>query len=233
MAQEGLNKGMKVAIDGPAGAGKSTIARKIAEKLGIAYLDTGAMYRVVTLKIMRQNIALDQETDLAELLSDINIEFSFSKEGTKVFMDGEDVTEEIRSRKVNELVSAVSALPAVRHRLVQMQREIADNWGSVVMDGRDIGTVVLSDASRKIFLDASLEERAKRRWIECRDNGQNVSLEQIRQEISSRDTIDSNRQISPLKMAPDAFRIDTTDLNISCVVDLVIAYIEKDHPGER
>ncbi len=216
---------MKIAIDGPAGAGKSTIARELAAKTKIAYLDTGAMYRAVTLKFLRLGTDIDDLAGTEQLLNSINIDFSFTDDVTRVFLDGAEVTDEIRSSEVNKMVSPVSALPAVRGKLVKMQQDLAEKWGSVVMDGRDIGTRVLPDAAYKFYLDASPEERARRRWQECRDKGRTDTLEEIKQEINNRDRIDSSRAESPLQAAEGAIIIDTTNMARQEVLQAVMNYM--------
>lgn len=211
-----------IAIDGPAGAGKSTIARIIADKLKILYIDTGAMYRAVTLEIIRKSIKLEDIDKIRELIDKIEIELK----DNKVYLNREDVTEEIRQQQVSNLVSPVSAIKDVRKKLVELQREMASN-NSVVMDGRDIGTNVLKSANVKIFLTASVEERAKRRYTEMVNKGYKVELETIKSEIIMRDKIDSSREINPLKKAEDAIVIDTTDKNIENVVEEIICIVKK------
>ena len=217
---------MQVAIDGPASSGKSTISKLIAKENHFVYLDTGAMYRVVTLAVLRNNISLDDYEAIEKLVQTIEIGFSMQDGKQSVFMNGEDVTDEIRSVEVTRNVSAVSALKEVRTRLVHLQQEIAENH-SIIMDGRDIGTVVLPQAEIKIFLVASVEERARRRFIENQEKGIEMSYEELVEDIRRRDHIDSTRKESPLKKAEDAIEIDTTTMTIEDVVKTVTALIQK------
>lgn len=217
---------MQVAIDGPASSGKSTISKLIAKKNHFLYLDTGAMYRVVTLAVLRNHISLEDLDAINELVQNIEIRFTMKDGKQSVFMNGEDVTDEIRSVEVTKNVSAVSALKEVRTRLVHLQQEIAENH-SIIMDGRDIGTVVLPQAEIKIFLVASVEERAKRRFIENQEKGIEMSYEELVEDIRRRDHIDSTRKESPLKKADDAIEIDTTTMTIDDVVKTVTALIQK------
>ena len=217
---------MQVAIDGPASSGKSTISKLIAKENHFVYLDTGAMYRVVTLAVLRNKISIDDHEAIEKLVQTIEIGFSMQDGKQSVFMNGEDVTDEIRSVEVTRNVSAVSALKEVRTRLVHLQREIAENH-SIIMDGRDIGTVVLPQAEIKIFLVASVEERAKRRFIENQEKGIEMSYEELVEDIRRRDHIDSTRKESPLRKAEDAIEIDTTTMTIEDVVKTVTALIQK------
>ena len=217
---------MQVAIDGPASSGKSTISKLIAKENHFVYLDTGAMYRVVTLAVLRNHISLDDYEAIENLVQNIEIGFSMQDGKQSVFMNKEDVTNEIRSLEVTKNVSAVSALKEVRTRLVHLQREIAENH-SIIMDGRDIGTVVLPQAEIKIFLVASVEERAKRRFIENQEKGIEMSYEELVEDIRRRDYIDSTRKESPLKKAEDAIEIDTTTMTIEDVVKTVTTLIQK------
>ena len=217
---------MQVAIDGPASSGKSTISKLIAKENHFVYLDTGAMYRVVTLAVLKNQISLDDHRAIEQLVQTIEIGFSMQDGKQSVFMNGEDVTDEIRSVEVTKNVSAVSALKEVRTRLVHLQQEIAENH-SIIMDGRDIGTVVLPQADIKIFLVASVEERAKRRYIENQEKGIEMSYEELVEDIRRRDYIDSTRKESPLKKADDAIEVDTTKMTIEDVVKTVTALIQK------
>lgn len=208
-----LEKGIRIAIDGPAAAGKSTIAKLAAETLGYTYIDTGAMYRAITYKAIRENINIGQAEDLAELLNRTEIRLVPSLSGQAVLLDGEDVSEEIRTREVTSSVSEVASHRQVREAMVERQQEMVKS-GSVVMDGRDIGTHVIPDAELKIFMSASVEERAKRRQLENEKRGIPSSIEVLQQEIELRDKMDSEREVSPLKKAEDAIFIDTTQMTI-------------------
>lgn len=213
-----------VAIDGPGGAGKSTIARLLAEKLNYLHLDTGAMYRAVTLAALNKEIDFDNKTKLVELAKEIKIEFDLTG---KVFLDGEDVSQEIRSEKVNEFVSKTAAVKGVRQVLVKKQQQIAA-VNKVVMDGRDITTVVLPDAEYKFFLTASLTERAKRRYEQLKKQNKEANLDEIKASIARRDKFDSEREHSPLTIADDAVVIDTTKLDIPNVISEILKIMSGD-----
>ncbi|MFA6001573.1 MAG: (d)CMP kinase [Thermoleophilia bacterium] len=217
---------MIVAIDGPAGAGKSTIARMIAARRGWTYLDTGAMYRTVTLLALEQDIPPGASDELGQLSQNIEMNFKPGPDGSpRVFAGCREVTEEIRSPRVTANVSEVSAQAPVREAMVEMQRALT-SIGDVVVDGRDIGTVVCPNAEVKIFLTASNSERARRRRLELEAKGIEVPQERMEQEISARDEYDSSRKVSPLKAADDAVHVDTTDLGIYAVVDRVMEIID-------
>jgi len=205
-----------IAVDGPAGAGKSTVSRLLAQRLGLAYVDTGAMYRAVALLAAERGIAVDDETALARLCD--AIAFGFSAEGDRLLVDGRDLTEAVRRREVADLASRVSVQPAVRERLVARQRALAES-GGVVMEGRDIGTVVLPDAALKVFLTATAAERARRRARELRNRGEAVDEAALEAEIAARDARDSSRATAPLRAAADAVVLDTTQLSIAQVVE--------------
>lgn len=217
---------MQVAIDGPASSGKSTISKLITKETGFLYLDTGAMYRATTLAFLRNNISVDDASAIDELLENLVISFKNTEDGQLVFLNGEDVTREIRDLEVTRNVSEVSAIKAVRVKLVKMQQEIAENH-SIIMDGRDIGTVVLPNAELKIFLVASVKERALRRFRENQEKGIELSLEKLEEEIAHRDFLDSTRKESPLKKADDAIEIDTTSLSIQEVVSKITNLIQE------
>lgn len=222
-----MDRKLTIAIDGPAGAGKSTIARVLAQKLGIIYIDTGAMYRAVALAAIRQGIDTRDSKDVAKLADQINISIEITEEGQTIILEKEDVNALIRTPEVSVGSSNVARVPAVRERLVHIQRDIARN-NSVVMDGRDIGTVVLPDAELKIFLTASVEERAKRRYNELCEKGEyNVSIKEVEDDIRYRDFNDSTRNCAPLKIADDAKVIDTTGKTIDMVVQLILDETKK------
>ncbi|MGA9519270.1 MAG: (d)CMP kinase [Trichococcus sp.] len=219
-------KKMNIAIDGPASAGKSTIAKKVAEKLGYIYLDTGAMYRTLTYAALSNGVDLDDEEELHKLLKGIRITFSTAEnEMQRVFLNEEDVTDSIRSEEVTQNVSLVSSFAKVREEMVSRQKSIARS-GGVVMDGRDIGTVVLPDAEVKIFMTATAEERALRRYKENIAKGMTTSLEELTEDMKRRDHLDSTRMISPLKKADDAIVLDSTHLEIDEVVKRILGIIE-------
>ena len=214
-----------VAIDGPAGAGKTTIAKAVATALGWEYVDTGAMYRALTLKALREGLDPADDDGLARLTDGIEISFN----GRHVFLDGEDVTDQIRSGRVTEAAPQVAAHPGVRHALVERQRSMA-KARDVVMEGRDIGSVVVPDALLKIFLSASLEERAKRRLDETGGDGAN-ELERMQRSIAERDAADSGRATSPLVKADDAVAIDTTGRDVAVIVEEIVALLEERRGG--
>lgn len=205
---------LSIAIDGPAGAGKSTLAKRLAESIGFLYVDTGAIYRSVGLFVHKQNKNCERAQEVISVLPDLELAIVHEADGLQhMLMNGEDVTFQIRQNEVSRLASLVSRIPEVRAFLLKTQRNMAKQH-SVVMDGRDIGTVILPDAALKIFLTASVEERAKRRHAELLQKGSQVSFEQICSEISNRDEQDSNRTIAPLKAAEDAIIVDTSKLDL-------------------
>ncbi|ERI10100.1 (d)CMP kinase [Aneurinibacillus aneurinilyticus] len=222
---------MKIAIDGPAGAGKSTVAQQVAKRLGILYVDTGAMYRAVTLTALVRGCSIEDEHSLREMLDAIDLMLEIKNGVQHVYVDDKDVSEAIRSREVTRHVSTVAAYPLVRERLVDMQRRIASHK-DVVMDGRDIGTSVLPDAEVKIFLTASIEERARRRMEEFEKKGVHADYAELLRDIEERDRKDSKRAIAPLKQAEDAIRLDTTGRSIDEVVDRIVT-LYREKIGER
>lgn len=209
---------LKIAIDGPASSGKSTIAKLLAEEFSLVYVDTGAMYRTLTYAALQKGISVEQEDQLIKLLESIDISFERTEESQLVYLNDQNVTKEIRNNDVTGNVSMVASFKKVREELVGQQREIAKNQG-VVMDGRDIGTVVLPNADIKIFLIASVDERAKRRHLENLEKGIESNLKKLKEEIRRRDKFDSNREFSPLKQADDAILLDTTSLSIEEVIN--------------
>lgn len=212
---------LQIAIDGPAGSGKSTVAKAIAKKLNITYMDTGAMYRAMTWYAIRENLNLESPDDLKAAVDRIKLEIT----QTQIFVDEMDVTEAIRTPEISRNVSVVSMDAYVRERMVALQRKIAGGQ-SVIMDGRDIGTVVLPDARYKFFLVADPEERARRRLLELEAKGFESSLQALTEEIVKRDQLDSGRDVSPLKKADDAIEIDTTHLTIEGVIEKILTYIK-------
>lgn len=217
--------GLQVAIDGPASAGKSTVAKLVAKQFHYVYCDTGAMYRAITLQAISQGVSLDDVEAISKIVHASKITFA-SDDGQKVFIDGKEITEAIRQEDVTNSVSAVAAMGEVRKQLSAEQQEIAKD-GGIVMDGRDIGTSVLPDAEVKIFLIASVAERAQRRYKENIQKGINTPLDELQLEIEARDYKDSHRRISPLTKAKDAVEIDTTSLSIDQVVSKIANVINK------
>ena len=224
-------KRISIAIDGPAAAGKSTVAKLIAKKLSYLYIDTGAMYRALTWKALKENVSPENEEALYHLLMKTDIELAQAGDKQKVFVDGMEVTEDIRYPEVTGNVSAVSKHKSVRQEMVKRQQQLAKS-GGVVMDGRDIGTFVLPGAEVKIFLLASSEERAKRRYEENLRKGIPSDLEQLKKDIEKRDKLDSEREIAPLKKAEDAVVVDTTSLSINEVVEKIMEIV-RERDGER
>lgn len=219
-------KKIQVAIDGPASAGKSTVAKIVAKKLHFIYCDTGAMYRSVTFAALKNHVKLDDDQALKELLKTIEIRFVPAEPEQRVFVNDEEVTQAIRTPEITNNVSLVSAQPSVRAELTKRQQEIAEA-GGIVMDGRDIGTTVLPNAEVKIFLVASVRERAVRRFKENQTKGIDTPLDVLEKEIEERDYKDSHREISPLTQAKDAVLVDTTSLTINQVVDKILEIIDQ------
>lgn len=217
---------ISVAIDGPAGAGKSTLARAAAEKLGFIYVDTGALYRTVGLKFLNCGFDSELNCDIDSILKDTNINIKFVDGEQRVFLDGEDITESIRTPQASMMASAVSARPQVRAFLLDMQRNLAKD-NNVIMDGRDIGTVVLPDATVKIFLTASPKVRAERRFNELKEKGMGVSYDDIYNDMVKRDYNDSHREIAPLKPASDATVADTSELDFNGSLAMILDIISK------
>ncbi len=221
-----MSSKIRIAIDGPAAAGKSTVAKIIAKKLSYIYIDTGAMYRALTWKALKNGVDLHREEHLYQLLKKTDIRLDKNGDEQKVFVDGIDVTGEIRLPEVTNHVSIVSQHENVRKELVKRQQEMARS-GGVVMDGRDIGTYVLPDAEVKVFLRASVEERARRRHRENIEKGIESDLDQLKEEIARRDQMDSARKFAPLKKAEDAVEIDTTSLSIDEVADKIMELVHQ------
>ena len=216
-----------IAIDGPSGAGKSTIAKALAARLGFLYVDTGAIYRTVGLYVARQKGDCAREEDVLPCLETIRIAMEYGEDGLQhMILNGEDVTAAIRQNEVSRYASQVSPIPGVRAFLLEMQRSLARE-NSVIMDGRDIGTVVLPDADVKIFLTASVEERARRRHRELLEKGQEVSFERVKEEIAQRDYADSHRAAAPLRQAEDAVVVDTSSLDLEGSIDLLQTIVKE------
>lgn len=214
-------KKINIAIDGPAGAGKSTVAKIVAERLDYVYVDTGAMYRALTWKALQDQVDVHDEEALSALLDWIRIQLTPTEHGQKVFVNNDDVTEQIRERSVTNNVSFVAGHQKVRQEMVRIQQTMAKDKG-VVMDGRDIGTHVLPDAEVKIYLSASLKERAKRRHAELKNRGEEASLDKVEQEIRLRDERDSGRTFAPLEKAADAIELNSTHLTVNEVVEKIV-----------
>jgi CMP/dCMP kinase len=219
-----------IAIDGPAGTGKSSVSRGLARTLGARYLDTGAMYRIVTLAVLRAGVDLGDTPAIESAAADIALSVGYDPNKDRAYLDAEDVSAEIRGDAVTKAVSAVSAVPAVRARLVGLQRELAAGPGSVVVEGRDIGTVVLPDADVKIFLTASAEERARRRNEQNVANGLGDAYEAVLADVKRRDHLDSTRVVSPLRAAGDALVVDTSDMSEAEVIAHLVELVAQ-HAG--
>lgn len=219
-------KNLIIAIDGYAGSGKSTLAKLLANRLGYLYVDTGAMYRAFTYKVIKNDIDLNNTEEIESLLSETKIRLEKADEGIKVFLDNEDVTLEIRLPKVSDAVSKISALKKVRECMVLYQQELGKN-GSVVLEGRDIGTVVFPEADIKFFLNADVGKRAQRRYEELKEKGIKSDIVSVEENLKGRDKKDSSRELSPLKPADDAILIDTTNLTIEEKEEVAWGYIEN------
>ena len=225
MVEEFMKK-IIIAIDGPAGAGKSTVAQIVAQRLHYIYIDTGAMYRGVAWKVLQDGLTVHDEAEIMEIAQNIKIKLTYVGGKTKVLVNEYDVTSFIRDPAVSRMVPEVAQFAIVREAMVSLQRQMAQA-GGVVMDGRDIGTHVLPNADIKIFLTASIAERARRRWQELTDKGFGVNLEELTKEIADRDKKDSEREISPLIQAPDALLMDTTTLSIEEAVNAILAMCKE------
>jgi cytidylate kinase len=222
-----VTSSLAIAVDGPAGTGKSSVSRGLARSLGARHLDTGAMYRIVTLAVLRAGIDPDDVNAVGATSADVDLAVGYDPEGDRSYLAGEDVSVEIRGDEVTKAVSAVSAVPAVRTRLVQLQRELATGQGSVVVEGRDIGTVVLPNADVKIFLTASAEERARRRNDQNIASGLGDAYEAVLADVKRRDHLDSTRAVSPLRAADDALVVDTSDMTEPQVVAHLLRLVEE------
>ncbi len=219
-------KRFSIAVDGPAGSGKSTVAKQVAKRLGMIYVDTGAMYRTIALYCMQENISLEDEAAVVAALDNLNMKIQPQEEGQRIFLNGQDVTDEIRTTEIGKGASAVGAYQKVRERMVEMQQAMAQEH-SVIMDGRDIGTVVLPDAEVKIYLDAGVEERARRRMGELEAKGETADLEEIKKMILQRDHNDMNRVHSPLKKAEDAVSLDSTGMCVEEVMQAILKIVAE------
>ncbi|HBV89218.1 (d)CMP kinase [Desulfosporosinus sp.] len=219
------HQALQIALDGPAGAGKSTVAKIVANRLQLFYVDTGAMYRAIAYKALKKGASMDDEATVSQIAKRTEVVLDHS-EARRIWCDGEDVTQEIRCPEVSRAVPVVAAYPKIRERLVELQRMEAKR-GGVVMDGRDIGTHVLPEADLKIFLTATPEERAKRRWIELKKAGKDISFQEVAQDMIQRDRVDTEREVSPLKPAKDAIILDTTGLSVEELVAKILVLAEE------
>ncbi len=225
-----MSSSLVIAVDGPAGTGKSSVSRGLARSLSARYLDTGAMYRIVTLAVLRAGIDLDDVDAIGSAAADVDLAIGYDPDEDRSYLAGEDVSAEIRGDGVTKAVSAVSAVPALRTRLVQLQRELAAGQGSVVVEGRDIGTVVLPNADVKIFLTASAEERARRRNDQNIASGLGDDYQAVLADVKRRDHLDSTRKVSPLRAADDALVVDTSEMTERQVVAHLLELVEQ-HAG--
>ena len=219
-------KKLIVAIDGPAGAGKSTVAKRLAHKLGYTYMDTGAMYRAFAWKVMQDEIDLEDETSLRKILSETKIDLKKDNGQLRVFLDEVDITDRIRTPVLSQMASKVSTLRAVRERMVELQRAIGRE-GGVVVEGRDIGTIVFPKAEVKIYLDASSQERARRRFEELKAQGKGINLKETLKEMEERDRRDQEREVAPLRKAKDAVVIDSTQLDAEGVMERIMREVRN------
>ncbi len=223
-------KKIAIAIDGPAGAGKSSVAKALAKKLNYLYVDTGAMYRAVAWALLEYNIPLKNNEELTSFLKGLNLKMELDPSGFLISVMGKDVTEFIRSKEINAIVSTVATIPEVRDYLVSLQREMADS-GGIILDGRDIGSVVLPKAEMKFFLTASVTSRVERRWKEVEDS-QKITKEEIRKNVIDRDYMDENREISPLVCVPDAMVVDSSEMTFDETVAHMLQLIEEKIHGK-
>ena len=222
---------IQIAIDGPAGAGKSTVAKEVAKRLGIHYLDTGAMYRAMAVAVLEQGIDICEHEKVQQALEKIEISVVYTQKGQRVLANGLDLTDKIRTPQATKGSSDIAVIPAVRLALVEIQRDVAKRY-DIIMDGRDIGTYVLPKAKAKFFITASVQERAKRRYMELKAGGQERPIEQLEAEIAARDKTDSEREFAPLRQAEDAILVDTTHMSIEEVVRFVVKKAREAYPND-
>jgi cytidylate kinase len=218
-----------IAIDGPAGSGKSTTAKLVAKELGFAFLDSGAMYRTIALAVLQRGVGFDNSDEIIKILFDSKLDFMFEPGRLAILLDGEDITDRIRTPEVNQVVPIVAAIPEIRHQMVPIQRKIGHGM-NVVAEGRDIGTVVFPQADLKIFLTASIDARTQRRFLELKNRNHDVSLAEIKQEIELRDLKDTQREFSPLIKAADAIELDTSNLTIIEQVNFIVQKVRERIP---
>ncbi len=221
-----MDKKYVIAIDGPAASGKSTTAKLLARKLQFIFIDSGAMYRACALFALENNVNLEDISSLSDLIERIEISIEYSESGNRIYLNGKNVTERIREADITKLSSEIAVIGIVRKKMVELQREIGRS-GGVIMDGRDIGTVVFPNADFKFFMIASVKARAQRRWLEAKEKGEDLSLNEIEDELVWRDRNDSTRLLSPLKKATDAIEIDTTNKTITEQVDMLLQIIKE------
>ncbi len=217
-----MNNKFIITIDGPAGAGKTTIAKMLAERINFKYVDTGSMYRAIALKVIDLELPFSKVPEIEKLTEKTEINIDFSGNTMNIYLDGRNVTEEIRCQAVTENTSRIAAIPGVRYKLAKIQRTVADDLKKVVFDGRDMGSIVFPDADLKVYLDAGIKERARRRWQELKDRGENIDIEELEENIRKRDTQDESRGLAPLRVPEKASIIDSTDMSIAEVVDKII-----------
>lgn len=222
---------IQIAIDGPAGAGKSTVAKEVAKRLGIHYLDTGAMYRAMAVAVLEQGIDICEHEKVQQALEKIEISVVYTQKGQRVLANGVDLTDKIRTPQATKGSSDIAVIPAVRLALVEIQRDVAKRY-DIIMDGRDIGTYVLPKAKAKFFITASVQERAKRRYLELKAGGQERPIKQLEAEIAARDKTDSEREFAPLRQAEDAILVDTTHMGIEEVVRFVVKKAREAYPND-
>lgn len=222
--------GFNIAIDGPAGAGKSTIAKKVAEKLNFIYIDTGAMYRAMGVYFSRNHTDLKEEETVKNACSMVEVHLTYEQGVQQIWLNGENVSQIIRTKEAGNMASACAAVPAVREKLVELQKKLAET-SDVVMDGRDIGTVVLPEADVKIYLTASVDVRAERRFKEYQEKGLDAVLEDVKKEVAQRDYNDMHRDVSPLRQAPDAVLVDTSEMNIEQAAEAILNIVK--HTGKN
>ncbi|MFC2048994.1 (d)CMP kinase [Elusimicrobiota bacterium] len=220
------DKAAIITIDGPAGAGKSTIAKVLAERIGYRYVDTGAMYRAITLVTLEENIDFSDILGIEKITENTSITIDFIDDEMRIYVNGEDVSDKIRNASVTENTSRIAAIPAVRYKLAKIQRETAEKLKHVVFEGRDMGSIVFPNADYKIYLDAGISMRAHRRWQELKDKGEAVNIEELKQKIQERDKKDASRGLAPLRIPDNAIIIDSTKLTIDEVIDQIITIIK-------